>query len=258
MLRWDRTKGRPEPIRLLNHVREIDNGEPLVDMREVCPSVRILRPAVIPFVRKTVAEMCEQAARSLPHGYHLGLVEGWRPIERQQRIYDFVWKSAVEAFPNRDHAALRRTVCRWVAPTDQKAPPGHCTGAAVDVWLVTEEGEDIDVSSPFDRFKSAPTYCLDLSKEATRNRMILVDAMLGVGFSNCRDEWWHYSYGDAGYAVRMAQKECCYGLTHLAADQYLEQELLWIEAAKTRQSPFVSTSSEAYQSPSESVLDQVE
>ena len=88
--------------------------------------------------------------------------------------------------------------------------------------------------------------------------MILVDAMLGVGFSNCRDEWWHYSYGDAGYAVRMAQKECCYGLTHLAADQYLEQELLWIEAAKTRQSPFVSTSSEAYQSPSESVLDQVE
>ncbi len=242
MLKWDRTKGRPEPIRLLNTITETENGEPLVDVRIVCPSVRIIRPQVIPYVRETVALMCEKATQLLPEGYHLGLVEGWRPIERQQRIYDFVWKSAEEAFPHRDKSALRRTVCRWVAPTDQKAPPGHCTGAAVDVWLVDDHGQDIDVSSPFDRFKSAPTYSFGLSDEASRNRMILVEAMLEVGFSNCRDEWWHYSYGDAGWAVRMAQPDCCYGLVTLGPEFYEEEERLWLEAAKTRQSPFASTS----------------
>ena len=245
MIRWDRTKGRPEPIRLLNKICERENGEPLVDTRIVCPSVRILRPQVIPYVRESEAVMCEKAAQNLPDGYYLGLIEGWRPIGRQQRIYDFVWKSAVEAFPGRDHAALRRTVCRWVAPTDQKAPPGHCTGAAVDVWLVDENGEDIDVCSPFDRFKAAPTYSLDLTETAARNRMILVETMLGVGFSNCRDEWWHYSYGDAGYAVRMGFEECVYGLIELEPDLYAEEELLWIEAAKTRQSPFVPSSAAA-------------
>jgi D-alanyl-D-alanine dipeptidase len=255
MIRWDRTKGRPEPIRFLNKILEFENGEPLVDVRVACPSIKIIRPQVIPYVREQVAVMCEAAALSLPEGYFLGLVEGWRPIGRQQRIYDFVWKCAIEAFPHRDHAALRRTVCRWVAPTDQKAPPGHCTGAAVDVWLVDENGEEIDVSSPFDRFKSAPTYSLELSENATRNRMILVDAMLGAGFSNCRDEWWHYSYGDAGYAVRMGLKECSYGLIELDPELYAEQEALWIEAVKTRQSPFGPSSSGPSEEPLKSSPD---
>jgi D-alanyl-D-alanine dipeptidase len=239
MIKWDRTKGRPEPIRLLNAIVERENGEPLVDVREFAPSLRILRPQVIPYVRQTVAEMCEQAAQSLPEGFHLGLIEGWRPIERQQRIYDIMWKFALEAFPTREHAALRRTVCRWVAPTDQKAPPGHCTGAAVDVWLVDDAGELIDVSSPYDRFKAAPTYSLGLSEEAARNRTILVEAMLGAGFSNCRDEWWHYSWGDAGWAVRMGKTECVYGLAHLARELYEDLERLHEEGMKERVNPFL-------------------
>lgn len=241
-VKWDRTKGRPEPIHLLNLVRENESGEPLVDVRIACPSVQIARPQVIPYVRETVALMCERAAHLLPDGYHLGLVEGWRPIERQQRIYDFMWKSAVEAFPDRSVPALRRTVCRWVAPTDQKAPPGHCTGAAVDVWPIDDSGEPIDVAAPYDRYKAASTYSHGLTDEAYRNRMILVEAMLSVGFSNCRDEWWHYSYGDAGWAVRLEKAECPYGLVRLDPSLYQEEERLWLEAIKTRQSPFAPSS----------------
>lgn len=239
MISWDRSKGRPEPIRALNKIKELENGEPLVPILEYAPSVRLSRPQVIPYVRKTVAEMCERAARSLPEGMHLGLVEGWRPLERQQGIYDFMWASARDAFPHRDIAALRRTVCRWVAPTDQKAPPGHCTGAAVDVWLLDEKGEQVDVTSPHDRFKAARTYTLGLSKEAHHHRMILVDAMLGAGFSNCRDEWWHYSYGDAGWAVRFGLDECIYGLAKLEPELYRDLQLLWVEAQKERQNPFL-------------------
>ncbi len=240
LAKWDRTKGRPEPIRLLNLIKENENGDPLVEIQSACPSVRILRPAVIPFLRSKVAEMLERAAKSLPDGYVLGTIDAWRPFDRQQRIYDFVYSCAKEVFPDRNDVALRRTVCRWVAPTDQKAPPGHCTGAAVDVWLVTPDGKDIDVASPYGRFGASATYSFGLTKEAHRNRMILVEAMLGAGFSNCRDEWWHYSWGDAGWAVRAGEKECCYGLVDLPKEQYAEQERLWHEAMKNRENPFLS------------------
>ncbi len=238
-MKWDRTKGRPEPIEALNRIREVENGEPLVDIREWAPSVRLLRPQVIPYVRKSVAEMCERSAQQLPRGIHLGLVEGWRPIERQQRIYDFMWEAAVAAYPERSHASLRRTVCRWVAPTDQKAPPGHCTGAAVDVWLVDDGNEVIDVTSPYDRFHAAPTYALGLSEAAQSNREMLVEAMLSVGFSNCRDEWWHYSFGDAGWAVRLGKGECFYGLARLNSPLLEEYERLHVESMRERQNPFL-------------------
>ncbi|RYG43063.1 extracellular solute-binding protein, partial [bacterium] len=236
---WDRSKGRPEPIRALNRIAERESGEPLVSLIEGAPSLVIHRPAVIPYLRETVVAMVERAASSLPEGYRLGAVDAWRPFVRQQRIYDFLWESAKEAFPHRDDVALRRTVCRWVAPVDQKAPPGHCTGEAIDVFLLDESGEAIDVWSPYDRWQAASTYTLGLIESVHAARTILVEAMLAAGFSNCRDEWWHYSYGDAGWAVRMGETSCSYGLVELAPDLYAEQEEIWVEAFKERTNPFL-------------------
>ena len=238
-MRWDRTKGRPEPIAALNRVVEYDNGEPLVDVRKIAPKVQIFREATIPFVRRAVADKLKRAADALPRGYHLALTEGWRPLVRQRLIYEFMTKSLLEVKPNIDHATLRRTINRWVAPVDQKAPPGHCTGAAVDVYRVDKKGEPYDVTSPFTRFNSGPTYVIGLSEEAKKNRTLLVKAMLAAGFSNCRDEWWHYSYGDAGWAVRTGRKTCIYGLAELDEALYKEQQRLWVIERKKRKNPFL-------------------
>lgn len=239
-MRWDRTKGRPEPVRALDLVPLKENGEPLVDLREVAPQIKILRPQTIPWCRKKVAEMVVEAADLLPHGFGIGVTDAWRPIERQRRIYEWMSNAAREAFPGRSHASLRRTVNRWVAPPYRKAPPGHCTGAALDVNLLDSSGEIVDVSAPFERFQAAPTYCHGLTHEAQVHRMMLVEAMLGAGFSNCRDEWWHYSYGDAGWAVRMDQPYCSYGLATVDPKLYEEQERLAEEAMKERKNPFIS------------------
>lgn len=238
--KWDRSKGSPEPIAALNRVRELENGEPLVDLRIAAPSARIHRPTVIPFARQTVAEMLERAAQSLPQEFRLGVVDAWRPLSRQIRIYEWVMRCAQEAFPNRTYRELRRTVNRWAAPCDQKAPPGHCTGAAIDVWLLHENGEVADVSNPYLRFSAAPTYSLGLEPQALANRMALVHSMLGAGFSNCRDEWWHYSYGDAGWAVRSGAASCPYGLIELNGFDYSEQERLSEEALAARSNPFLT------------------
>lgn len=235
---WDRTKGRPEPIAALNKIKEIENGEPLVDIRLVVPKLKTFRQSTIPYVRESVARMVGEAVNELPRGYFLSLTEGWRPIERQRRIYEFMTNCLLEVRPEVSYATLRRTINRWVAPVDQKAPPGHCTGAAVDVYLVDKNNEPYDVTSPFERFESGPTYVFGLSETAQKNRSILVESMLGVGFSNCRDEWWHYSYGDAGWAVRLDKKTCCYDTIELDPKLYKEQEALWEEDRKKRKNPF--------------------
>lgn len=237
--RWDRSKGSPEPIAALNRIEEIESGEPLVSMIQACPSVKIHRPQVIPYLRQTVCEMLERAAQSLPEGYFLSAIDAWRPFERQRRIYETMTNFAREAFPHLNHSQMRRKVNRWVAPVDQKAPPGHCTGAAVDIFLVDAAGESVDIWSPFTRFTAAPTFSLGLAPESAAARMMMVEAMLAVGFSNCRDEWWHYSFGDAGWAVRTGQPSCVYGLVTLPESEYAEQEALWVEANKLRPNPFL-------------------
>lgn len=163
-MKWDRTRGRPEPIAALNQIVEVDNGEPLVDLRKVSPSVRVYRESTLPYCRETVAKMAERAAKSLPSGVFLAVSEGWRPFERQQKIYDWLMACAKEVYPDRSYAALRRTVCKLVAPTDQKAPPGHCTGAALDVHLVDDNMTPLDVVSPFTRFTATATYTIGLSE----------------------------------------------------------------------------------------------
>ena len=239
-MRGDRSKGRPEPVAALNRVREVENGEPLVDIREVAPAVKIFRDTTIPFLRESVAKMLAAAAAKLPNDFYISMTEGWRPLERQRLIYEFMTQSYLEVNPNATKSQLHRTVNRWVAPVDQKAPPGHCTGAAADVYLVNADNEPHDVTSPFERFESGPTYVYGLSEKAQENRTLLVETMLSVGFSNCRDEWWHYSYGDAGWAVRLARDECFYGLVRMDEAIYAEQQRLWIEARKERKNPFKS------------------
>jgi len=235
---WDRSKGRPEPIRALNLVHEVENQDPLVRLSEFAPSVRVPRPTTIAFCRHLVALMAEQAAQSLPKGVVLVVTDAYRPLSRQQRIYDWFTQCVKDAFPHLNHAQTRRKVNRWVAPCDQKAPPGHCTGAALDVILEDEYGEPLDVASPYDRFLAGPTYTIGLSEVAQFNRDLLVNAMLNAGFSNCRDEWWHYSYGDAGWAVRLNKFECFYGLAELPVHEYEQAHKLWLRAFEDRVNPF--------------------
>ncbi len=236
---WDRSKGRPEPIRALNKIAELENDEPLVSLAEYAPSVIIKRPSVIPYLRQQVAEMLEQAAQSLPAGYKIGVVDAWRPFDRQVKIWNWMWSSMEKARPDLNYAGKRRIVCRFVAPVDQKAPPGHTTGAAVDVWLLDEDGNEIDVNSPFERLAGAPTYVYGLTEAAQDNRSILVMAMLKAGFSNCRDEWWHYSFGDAGWAVRMDKTACIYGRVDLDPELYKDQDEEWNIRLLSRVNPFL-------------------
>lgn len=211
-------KGVPEPQAALDRVKIIENGEPLVDLRSI-PLLSFRNEAkhtVTPYLRKSVAEMLAKAAERIPKEFTLHVISALRPIEEQKRIWQYHYDYNKSEHPDWPENVLRRAVNKYVAPFDHPAPPGHSTGAAVDVVLRRHNGSFVDVVPPdMKDWSIGHTWTNKLDPETKRLRMMLVGTMLAVGFSNCRDEYWHYSWGDSGWAVRVGKKECCYGVAPL-------------------------------------------
>ena len=202
----------PEPMRLVNRVPIRDNGEPLVDLRETNPELSF-GVHCLPYVRQSVAEAIKIATKNTPDLLDLRVSTGLRTHEEQADMYWHNYKRAKEDHPTWPEATVRRMTDRFFAPPDAKAPPGHCTGAAVDVGLFDREtGHSLDMSSPLKGWKGAPTAVGGLSSEAAENRRLLCFVMHSTGLSNCRTEFWHWSYGDSAWAARVGAAVAVYGL----------------------------------------------
>lgn len=234
--------GVPEPMAALDRIKIIENNEPLVDIRITCPLVIFPADAgtpdgMMPFLRKTAAEMLDTATKKLPDGFRLYALSAWRSFERQKSLWWQHYDLQRKLHPSWPESQLVRAVNKYAAPVNRIAPPGHCTGAAIDVVLQTADGGFVDLlpdcgkdtSSTRDQerifdnlslqdvtdWSLGATWSPNLDPLTKETRMILVETMLGVGFSNCRDEYWHFSYGDSGWAVRANKSECCYGIAEL-------------------------------------------
>lgn len=165
----------------------------------------------MPFVRESVSKMLKVATGALPPERQLMVSTALRTLKMQSDMYWRNFNRFKEEHPQWPLATIRRQTNRFFAPPDTKAPPGHCTGGAVDVKLCDLAGEGLDCSSPLEHWKAAPTLAPGLSDESSANRHLLAFAMYTAGFSNCRDEWWHWSYGDSAWAVRAGQPIAVYG-----------------------------------------------
>ena len=203
--------GSPEPFHLLNRVPIHESGEPLVDLRDVCPRV-LLRPGALPYLRQGVAQMLNRAQEMLPPGYKFTVSTALRTLEMQSSMYWRNYNKLAAEKPELPPSALRRITNKYYAPPDAKAPPGHTTGGAVDVGVVGPDFHALDMIAPTKGWEAAYTWSEKIGDEARRNRTLITSSLLAAGFSNCRDEWWHWSYGDNAWAVRTGNPVACYGL----------------------------------------------
>lgn len=74
----------------------------------------------------------------------------------------------------------------------------HNKGGAVDITLVTLDGEELDMGTDFDFFgKRAYHDNLDLPQAILDNRKLLKETMERFGFWSIRTEWWHYNLSAA-------------------------------------------------------------
>jgi D-alanyl-D-alanine dipeptidase len=81
------------------------------------------------------------------------------------------------------------------------------------VGIAHGNGKMLDMTSP-ERPKESTwqTFYPHLTVKARANRALLYSLMIQAGFTNCYEEWWHYSYGDTAWAARAGKAFAIYGI----------------------------------------------
>jgi zinc D-Ala-D-Ala dipeptidase len=163
--------------------------EPLVEVKPLIPDAVIdlkyatpdnfLKKKVYPdsakcLLRESVARRLVQAARELrAAGYRLKLFDCYRPLRVQWEM----WK----ILPQPGYVA------------DPRTGGNHNRGAAVDLTIVTRDGLELEMPTPFDTFTEQAHHGYPGGTEASRrHRELLLKAMESAGFRKNRMEWWHY------------------------------------------------------------------
>lgn len=207
-----------EPVSELRKIPIRECGEELVNYLDFCPILIHDRPRFDyrreTLLRRTVAEKLCQAAHALPKALRFAIVEGWRGPHIQRRMYLRTWNFFKERHPDWTETQLKRTVNRFTAPANHpKVPPPHSTGGALDLILADESGRPMELHSPYETFdpRAYPMFAKGLTEEAIENRRILREALASVGITNYPSEYWHYSYGDQGWAYRGGHPHAIYG-----------------------------------------------
>ena len=110
-------------------------------------------------------------------GYRLKIFDGYRPLSVQKIMWDLVHNEDFIAPPSRGSV--------------------HNRGAAVDVTLIDENGNEVEMPSGFDDFsEKAGIYFASTSQNAIKNREFLAEIMEKNGFNRIESEWWHFADSD--------------------------------------------------------------
>jgi len=109
----------------------------------------------------------------LEKGYHIRLLDCYRPAPAQQKLWNIK--------PDK----------RYVAPPEKGSMHGR--GLAVDMTL-DSLGVELDMGTPFDYFGRSAWPTIPFPDPVIQyRRTILADAMKAQGFRQARSEWWHFS-----------------------------------------------------------------
>jgi D-alanyl-D-alanine dipeptidase len=207
-----------EPVEELVKIPTEDNGEPLVDIFAVCPQLAWMEKSIrfdFPrsgLAREGVARMLAHAQSLLPTGYRLQIVGAFRPFEIQKLMYETVSQEIREKHPDWSEELVVEYVNVFSAPPIWDTPPPHTT-AAPSIWAFsTPKAIVLDMVSPYEMgWDSAPTYIEGLTDEARRNRDLLIRVLTEAGLTNFPGEWWHWSWGEPGWALRTGYPVALYG-----------------------------------------------
>lgn len=192
-------------------------GEPLVDVRArgglLVAEIRRDDDGAFAHLRRSVADRLLDAETRLPDGLRLLFVEGYRP-PALQRTYFARYQDELRALhPDWPADRLRAATSRYVSPPEI-AP--HSAGAAVDLTLADEDGEELDLgtrinANPEESDGACYTAAPGIPAEARARRRVLGEALSAAGFVNYPTEWWHWSYGDRYWALATGAEQALYG-----------------------------------------------
>lgn len=203
-----------------------DNHEQLVDLTKQTeikygPSPEIKNNTNYTFLRKTVYEKLKAANAQLPKGIHFCLYDGYRSLNLQKMIFEKQYESVKLNHSDWSLTDIFNETTKLVSPVinqdGSKNIPPHSTGAAIDVYLIDDQGKPLDMGiHPKDWMNDKDgrlsfTNSKIITDEAQTNRQLMSRVLKNAGFVNYPTEYWHWSYGDKYWAFVKNQPFAIYG-----------------------------------------------
>lgn len=135
-------------------------------------------PQAACYLRRATAQKLAKVQEELKSlGFSLKVWDGYRPLSVQKIFWNLV--------PDERYVANPAKGSR------------HNRGAAVDLTLVTLDGKEIPMPTPFDDFtERAHRDYQNLPAEVLRMRDLLAQIMTKHGFAGIDTEWWHFDDTD--------------------------------------------------------------
>ncbi|MGL2986143.1 M15 family metallopeptidase [Flavobacterium sp. RSSA_27] len=123
---------------------------------------------------KTVKALLKANEKFIKKGYRIKLFDCYRPLDIQKKMWALV--------PNPIYVA------------DPAKGSIHNRGGAVDITLVSLDGQEVAMGTPFDFFGKEASHDYPFTdKKIMDNRKMLKKIMLQNGFKAFDSEWWHYN-----------------------------------------------------------------
>ncbi|HYB09371.1 MAG TPA: D-alanyl-D-alanine dipeptidase [Alphaproteobacteria bacterium] len=139
-----------------------------------------------PIYRRAACYLNPEAAQRLGRAaelaaalsYRFKIFDAYRPTEAQWRMWS------------------HRPDPQFLADPRRGSP--HSRGAALDLTLVDARGDELEMGTSFDAFTPRSHHGDTLvSRDAQRNRHLLLGIMSAAGWDFYKNEWWHYQLFDA-------------------------------------------------------------
>jgi len=221
------TYGQNSLDRRIFSLKELTKIKPGVQIEELV-SASLYDPAIVckykkmdmkPYtddailVRDSIAKMLAAANKQLSDKQLcVKVVYGYRHPE-VQRSYFIKRKEQLKAQnPDASDDQLNELAHQFVAYPEVG---GHIAGAAVDVTLIDQQGNELDMGTDVADFsdpEKIKTYAMDVTDQQRINRDTLHDAMTEVGFVPFYGEWWHFCYGDREWAAFCGKDQSLFGV----------------------------------------------
>ena len=164
--------------------------------------------------------------KSIQNNYSLILYDSWRPIEVQSYMFYLAYESeckrrGLEFQSNNMNSypeIIKEVEKFWAYPSfDEKCPPPHTTGGAIDLAIADSSGNLIDMGCDIDYMdiSASPEFYKDRNSKESMiwddRRNLLKQVMLKFEFVQHPNEWWHFSYGDQLWAWTNQIRKAIYG-----------------------------------------------
>jgi zinc D-Ala-D-Ala dipeptidase len=203
---------------LLQTIEIRENNSPLISLKESEFNL-IFEPSIQKdyqyLVRDAVYEKIGRISKILDmQDKTLIIRSAWRSFDHQRRLWEEKVDFMQKEYPKLELEEIKENVSYFIAPPTKSL---HSTGGAVDALIYdlkndyvmdfgTNDGLKIDLND-----KCYP-YHPFISPLAKRNRELLINLFEDEDFVVDLKEYWHFDYGNAGWAIKKGKPNSIYGI----------------------------------------------